>query len=565
MPQKTFEIGLVMAGAVSAGAYTAGVIDYLLQALKEWETAKNNNSDKAPPHKVQLKVVAGSSAGGMTGAILAAMINEQFEAITCLPGRQPNAGEIAENKLYNAWVEQIDITSLLGDNDLKKKNSKVTSLLDSTVLDEIAQSAIQFKAPKALPPFIADQLHLYLAITNLHGVPYHTTFQGQSGKGHSISKHTDYYHFQLSNNKTDSDYIKWLNPEDDQHHNWDVLKNVALATGAFPGGLAPRVINRPFSDYTYRLWSIPQRPGKNVSASATDCFRMEQIKPNWPAHSQEDFNFLSVDGGVMDNEPTELARRELAGNDLYNPRSADEVSRSLIMVDPFPSEQKPPLERGEAVAEHDIIGVLMKLFGSLKSQSRFNPDELILATADDVYSRFLIAPTRYTGGNTIAKYPIASGFLNGFGGFISKMFRMHDFQLGRRNCQQFLRKYFALPVDEAKQNPVFANYSEEDFKRFSYQQNGKSYLPVIPLLGETKKEEFPLQWETLKLTSGELDTLRDEIKGRTKVVIGRLIEQYVKSGFSRRMAKSIAWMKRDNITDKLMKIIKDDLKEFGLR
>jgi hypothetical protein len=31
-----FEIGLVMAGAVSAGAYTAGVVDFLIQALDQW-------------------------------------------------------------------------------------------------------------------------------------------------------------------------------------------------------------------------------------------------------------------------------------------------------------------------------------------------------------------------------------------------------------------------------------------------------------------------------------------------------------------------------------------------
>ena len=29
---KSFELGLVMAGAISAGAYTAGVVDFLLQA-----------------------------------------------------------------------------------------------------------------------------------------------------------------------------------------------------------------------------------------------------------------------------------------------------------------------------------------------------------------------------------------------------------------------------------------------------------------------------------------------------------------------------------------------------
>ena len=34
-----FEIGLCMAGAVSAGAYTAGVMDYLIETLDKWEQA----------------------------------------------------------------------------------------------------------------------------------------------------------------------------------------------------------------------------------------------------------------------------------------------------------------------------------------------------------------------------------------------------------------------------------------------------------------------------------------------------------------------------------------------
>ena len=36
---KEFQIGLAMSGAVSAGAYTAGVFDFLIQALDEWEKA----------------------------------------------------------------------------------------------------------------------------------------------------------------------------------------------------------------------------------------------------------------------------------------------------------------------------------------------------------------------------------------------------------------------------------------------------------------------------------------------------------------------------------------------
>jgi len=37
---KEFQIGLAMSGAVSAGAYTAGVFDFLIQALDEWEKAR---------------------------------------------------------------------------------------------------------------------------------------------------------------------------------------------------------------------------------------------------------------------------------------------------------------------------------------------------------------------------------------------------------------------------------------------------------------------------------------------------------------------------------------------
>ena len=44
---NTFQIGLALAGAISAGAYTAGVLDFLFQALDEWERARGTGD--APP------------------------------------------------------------------------------------------------------------------------------------------------------------------------------------------------------------------------------------------------------------------------------------------------------------------------------------------------------------------------------------------------------------------------------------------------------------------------------------------------------------------------------------
>jgi hypothetical protein len=58
----------------------------------------------------------------------------------------------------------------------------------------------------------------------------------------------------------------------------------------------------------------------------------------------------------------------------------------------------------------------------------------------------MISPTRQGNGSAAAKrFPIASGVLGGFGGFLHESFRRHDYLLGRRNAQAFLRWNFGLP------------------------------------------------------------------------------------------------------------------------
>jgi len=64
---NTFDLGLALAGAISAGAYTAGVLGFLFQALNEWEKARTEPT--TPGHRVELQVVAGASAGAITGAL----------------------------------------------------------------------------------------------------------------------------------------------------------------------------------------------------------------------------------------------------------------------------------------------------------------------------------------------------------------------------------------------------------------------------------------------------------------------------------------------------------------
>lgn len=560
---KPFELGLVMAGAVSAGAYTAGVVDFLIQALNEWEKARKQDPSNVPGHEVRLKIIAGSSAGGMTGAVMTAMLNEPFHPVTTLPEHEPGPTEIARNKLYNAWVQQIDIRSLLDISDLKEKQSRVVSLLDSSILEIIADQALTFVPSNEKPAWLSDSLHLFLTLTNLQGIPYDIRFRGTTGKDdYIVEEHGDYMHFEMSSQKPGDEHLNWLNPGNASDPNWSILKQAALATGAFPVGLAPRFMSRPFYDYENRTQKIPQSP--EGSEGVFECSKTMTIQPDWPEHHTKNYQFAAVDGGFIDNEPFDLAHDFLAGEQGYNERNPEQVRRSTLMIDPFPNTTKNPFITAADFKNYGIMNVLWKLFGSLIDQARFKPGELILATSGDVYSRFLIAPTRRTEDGILARYPMASGSLGGFGGFLSKRFRMHDFQLGRRNCQQFLRRHFVLPVDKARLNPVFARYSDSDFIRFANIFDDGAYLPIIPLMGSARDTIGPVAWDSIKMNPEDLREIKSLVRRRTKVVINRLLEQYIDHSLARTIARTAIWVRRKNMINAMMKMITDELHEFDL-
>ena len=57
---------------------------------------------------------------------------------------------------------------------------------------------------------------------------------------------------------------------------------------------------------------------------------------------------------------------------------------------------------------------------------------------------------------------MCSACLGGFGGFLKEEFREFDFHLGRRNCQDFLTRYFHLP----EENKLFASDREREREDF---------------------------------------------------------------------------------------------------
>jgi len=541
---ETFEIGLVMAGAVSAGAYTAGVIDFLYESLDAYYAARAQPGWDGPRHDVRIPIMTGASAGGMTSAIAALHAFRDLQPVQPLPAAEP-APE--RNRLYQSWVKAISIKRLLELSDLEgvRKTQGVQSALCCQVLDDIVNDAFNIAGPPRTRPWIGRSndptLRLRLTLTNLRGVPYAFSVFGDDATGSfGMLNHADFAEFVVgtgdalraatSDGATPLDIANFSAPE------WEALKASTLATGAFPVGLRPRVIRRDNTDF-YRLnGRVGYEGGPGEPAFVhVDPDKSFQAYP---------YAFVAVDGGAIDNEPLELAHRYLAGGALHNDPNGIAATKAVLLIAPFPSYATTPPEN----LKLDLAHVLPGLANALKEQARFKPDELRKAADDRYFSRFLVSPIRAGNASAEAKtYPIACGALGGFSGFLDESFRRHDYLLGRRNAQAFLRWNFGLPRD----NPLFTGAqidakwhvreaggqtatldAQADValapKRFASTVDGGHPQPGFPIVPLTQAMREPIEIGPLNQPDPgavSRDDLRDLINNRARKLLSNLIEE----------------------------------------
>src|SRR5947209_2923378 len=394
----TFKIGINMAGAISAGAYTAGVLDFLIEALDEWYAAKARGDD-VPMHDVSIEVMSGASAGGMCAAIGSVALQEDFPHITIVV---PMA-DVTANKLYSSWVEKIDISSLLQTEDLKSKAAPV-SILDSTVLPQIAAFALT-PGPRRSRKYVSSTLTLFLTLTNLRGTVYDLEPANDGSFEEQIAYFADQLQFQVVPNAgvTPQDSCAKALPLDlgsEGSAGWQLLQKAALATGAFPVALAPRILDRDAFDYIHRKWVVsnPDPVRDNSSPPACNCEMTVNIPPDFggPAPTGP-ICTVNVDGGTTNNTPFELSRRYLAdlepkpanGHNNRDPQTAD---RAVITIAPFPGQQNFD-SKYNAQQQAQLIPAIGSLIKALLSQSRFLGESLAIFKGNQTFSRFMIAPS----------------------------------------------------------------------------------------------------------------------------------------------------------------------------
>ena len=485
-----FEIGLVLAGAVSAGAYTAGVLDFFVEALDQWESAKKEH--RCPQHKVVLRVVTATSAGAILGATLAAALNRKFPPI-----RQNSTAEDRKaNPFYRMWVDELNLEGFLDCGDLASGDTAL-ALGNSEFLGGLVKKSVAgLEHLERVEPrsYVADPLRLVLTTTNLRGVPFRLPYRGPAPGDQPEGDATNPYWMQNAADavrfaikgmgKAEHNDEPAIGPEtvipgEPVEHPmlWKAVVNAALASGAFPVAVSPQLIDKSTTDYFHRPVAVPNDDGK---------MEVQHISP--ALVRGRPYPAMCVDGGVLSLKPQEQARVELVGSLLgRNARDGQEAKRAVILIDPL---QERPAEGPASPEGLNFIRVGLYLINTWLTQPKFCPEDIALADDVTIYSRYLLTPDRGAG-----RIHSACGGLFGFLGFLDKGLRKHDFFLGRRNCQEFLRQHFSLPERNGLFNswdvgdaPTPRTHAVEAFAavwRTRHPRGGDAprELPIIPLFG----------------------------------------------------------------------------------
>jgi len=562
-----FELGLVLAGTVSAGAYTAGVLDYILEALDAWQRAKEDGDLTVPPHEVVISTMAGASGGAINGAIMLRAAGWEF----------PHGAD-AGNPFYATWTEGVNLLKLLAPG-LDPDAPGFASGFKCSSLDEQAASTIAFNGrplgSTAASPrhraYLADPLRLMMTVGNVTGVPYAIKLEGETHLSHNLFAHADHIRFALTVEQGVENKPRFRPDEialaSHSPVNWNHLRDTALATSAFPLAFRARRLSRPLRTAGYRVAVVPGESGQPGQSEIV------QLVPNWTilADGEADpqvSTFVNVDGGAFSNEPLDLVRTALAGVDDRNKRSADTADRAAIMVDPFSDAES--LTRPD---QNRLVKMILPVIMSLVYQARMKPADVALAYAENVFSRFLIAPVRRdsAGKRIVGQEAIAAGALGGFAGFVDSRFLQHDFQLGRYNAHVFLAKHLAIP--RSAQNPLFAGWKDGDhvarygFRNDSDPTDQEIYLPIIPLMDRLRNNP-PTQPEWPKLPAPP--ELKDAIEARLQSVYEIIKSQVTPdSWWKRALMSSYLWLgwrlyARGAIRDAANEAIQKALSKRGL-
>jgi predicted acylesterase/phospholipase RssA len=532
------KLAIVISGAVSLGSYEAGVTYEVLEAIAQ------HNESALPDEQIEIDVITGASAGGITAAVLG-------KSLLC---HGPSLREPYKNPLYQAWVEKVKMVRSSGENDgglleVDKELHKY-SLLNVEALDRIGKEIFpddfqqcpkDCKVDKPHPAASKDaegiaQVMVGIAMGNLNGFPLSLGLnQGlglDSADQFSYSQYKDNFVLRMmrpaqeqiadltleewgeyvieGENEDSSRKLRWgPRREEMSRVSWSQLREVALSSGAFPFAFGVLQIER----------HIDQSDTPEAIYSSRDSSRKAKA-----FQSESDpfvGKYIYTDGGVFENEPVGLAISLIES--LYPGTSASDHNRYFLFIAPgarqASSDPFRTIKKDHEKTDPDHLSVAKALVSAIMGQSRFQQwithgkgPKVLAITSED--------------GNLLGDV------FSAFGGFLDEKFRAYDYNIGRQTAQDKLRVLMETPNSPIQHfKPKRPTWPPTPTLRSAWMPDSRppleSWEAAIAYFGDIAKVSTSSSGQRNQID--ELNRLLDNVDPATRRVIRKQILDRVRS------------------------------------
>ncbi len=468
-------IALVLGGGVSLGSYIGGAVTEILNAL-------TGNAHRDP---VKIHVITGGSAGALNAGVVA-------RALSVNPAVIP--------WLEKAWLDGADARYLLNPGRGNRSGA-----LDDTVLEQLATALIAADpaSDDAPSPALGSPLRLGITLSNLDGIryDYRYGFLNVPDRSFGTRTHSDRVDFELPAG-TPADDETWGRIRDAAlasaafpfafpprrlsrkrsdypgahlpDGKGDTLDMWYVDGGLFdaaPLGLAKDLVEREpgYRDQDWRY--IVVEPSLRSTASTAGLAAREPDSPSALAGSlaravlgqgaAQDWiranrmnarleileallqRLPEMDERITDPDEVVLGRYigELAERVAEMQVAADPTGQAARGPDPAVDYLERNMRRIEADARYaDVLAAADTRAG----RSRLAKLVFVLEAASglgekDVMRLYLVAPE--------SDAELAGDYLGGFGGFLNRDWRVHDFRAGRSDARRMLESGLADVID----------------------------------------------------------------------------------------------------------------------
>lgn len=535
----TSHIGLVLNGTVSAGAWTAGALDGLIQALDAWQQAKSEGRRGVPLNSVKIDVLGGTSGGAACAGLFARAATQRFYHIpTDGPIDPTRAGR---NPFWRVWVEGLDASLMLETMRIRRSASPANALLSDAPIAAAMKEMTEWSGEEEVErPWLATPLRIVVTQTNLRGIPYRLQLRpadDRTQRSTQFVSHADHAWFVVGASAGRGDEIA---VEGLAAIGWSELARHARASAAFPLGFPPVRLSRPRAHYDWRAVMLPSERPNPPSA--------RRLKPDWGALDEEEADPLctygAVDGGALNNSPFRLVHDRLAGLGASLPRGSQNAYAAIIVVDPFVPRSRFALQEEGPT----LPGAAAAFLSALVAHGRYSSSELLVAADEDVESRHLFTAgrKRADGKEVWGMDALAGSGLGAFFGFLDRSIREHDYLLSKRNMLSWLAKHFVISDSNAvirTCRPAGAVWCT----------NQNRDVPIIPVMQELTPRGREPEWPAPRL---DVKRLEGASRARIEMVLDHLLRDvtnfsYTIASFAGRFATRAARSKIEEAIEQL--------------